>query len=277
MGKFDGILLVSDLDGTLLDDQKQVPQANLEAIRYFQREGGIFSLATGRTYETSRVFYRMAEANAPIVCFNGSALYDFDKEDFVWYAAIEDTAFCTIVDEIERAFPGIGIEVYTPRQLYFHRENAYSDAHLAREPLDYVVQDYHTDPTHIWMKSIFTDSAERLKQVEAFVQQQRYLERFPSIRFVYSEKTFFELLGREGTKGTGLMALAKYLKIAPARTCAIGDNYNDEEMLRDAGMSFCPQNGVPEMKKLAGMVTRDNNQGAIADVVDWIERNWTTA
>lgn len=274
MGKFDGMLLVSDLDGTLLNDQKQVPQANLDAIRYFQKEGGVFTLGTGRTYETSRVFYHMAEANAPIVCFNGSALYDFAKEDFVWYAAIEDTAFCTIVDEVEQAFPGIGIEVYTARQLYFHRENAFSDAHLAREPLDYVVQDYHTDPTHIWMKSIFTDSPERLQQVEAFVQQQRYTERFPSIRFVYSEKTFFELLGKEGTKGTGLLALAKYLGIDRTRTCAIGDNYNDEEMLQDAGMSFCPENGVPEMKALAGMVTRNNNAGAIADAVAWMEQNW---
>lgn len=274
MGKFDGMLLVSDLDGTLLDDNKQVPQANLDAIRYFQQEGGVFTLGTGRTYETSRVFYRMAEANAPIVCFNGGALYDFDKEDFVWYAAIEDTAFCTVVDEVEQAFPGIGIEVYTDRQLYFHRENAYSDAHLAREPLNHIVQDYHNDPAHIWMKTIFTDSPERLKQLEAFIQQQRYVERFPSIRFVYSEQTFFELLSREGTKGTGLLALAKYLGIDRTRTCAIGDNYNDEEMLRDAAMSFCPENGVPEMKELAGMVTRNNNQGAIVDAVTWMEQNW---
>lgn len=274
MGKFDGMLLVSDLDGTLLDDRKQVPQANLDAIRYFQSEGGVFTLGTGRTYETSRVFYRMAEANGPIVCFNGSALYDFDKEDYVWYEAVDDTAFCTVVDEVEQAFPGIGIEVYTDRKLYFYRENAFSDAHLAREPLTHVVEDYHQDAHRIWMKSIFTDSAERLQQVEAFVQQQRYTERFPSIRFVYSEKTFFELLGKEGTKGTGLLALAKYLGIDRARTCAIGDNYNDEEMLREAGMSFCPENGVPAMKALAGAVTCNNNQGAIADAVAWMEQNW---
>lgn len=274
MGKFDGMLLVSDLDGTLLDDNKQVPQANLDAIRYFQREGGIFSLATGRTYETSRIFYQMAGANAPIVCFNGSALYDFEKEDFVWYAAIDDTAFCTIVDDVEQKFPGIGIEVYTLRQLYFHRENAFTSSHLAREPLEHVVCDYHADPEHIWMKTIFTDAPQRLKQVEAFVQEQGYAQRFPSIRFVYSESTFWELLGKEGTKGTGLMALAKHLGIEPAYTCAIGDHFNDEEMLRNAGMSFCPENGVPQMKALAKMVARNNNAGAIADVVQWMEKNW---
>ena len=55
MGKFDGILLVSDLDGTLLTNDKRLSEENREAIDRFVEEGGIFTFATGRTTYGMRV------------------------------------------------------------------------------------------------------------------------------------------------------------------------------------------------------------------------------
>ena len=57
MGKFDGILICTDLDGTLLRKDKSVSKENIEAIEYFKKEGGLFTFVTGRMPYTSKIIY----------------------------------------------------------------------------------------------------------------------------------------------------------------------------------------------------------------------------
>ena len=80
MGKFDGLLLVSDFDDTLYDHQRRVPERNLCAVQYFQREGGRFTVATGRAWRTFSPYVHLVPINAPVVLSNGSALYDFRRD-----------------------------------------------------------------------------------------------------------------------------------------------------------------------------------------------------
>ena len=67
MGKFDGLLLVSDFDDTLYDFQHRVPPRNVEAIRYWIGEGGRFTVATGRAHRTFAPYFSLAPINAPVV------------------------------------------------------------------------------------------------------------------------------------------------------------------------------------------------------------------
>ena len=76
MGKFDGVLLVSDFDDTLYDSHCQVPRRNLEALDRFLAQGGRFTVATGRAHRTFAPYVHLAPVNAPVVLSNGSAIYD---------------------------------------------------------------------------------------------------------------------------------------------------------------------------------------------------------
>ena len=67
MGKFDGILLASDFDDTLYDYNLRIPERNLEAIRYLIREGGRFTVSTGRAHRTFAPFAPLVPMNAPAV------------------------------------------------------------------------------------------------------------------------------------------------------------------------------------------------------------------
>ena len=67
----DGILICTDLDGTLLRNDKSISRENSEAIEYFKGEGGYFTFITGRMPYTSRRLYDMVKPNAPIGCING--------------------------------------------------------------------------------------------------------------------------------------------------------------------------------------------------------------
>ena len=79
MGKFGDILLVSDFDRTLTNKEDEIPQANLDAIADFMREGGAFTVATGQSVETHGKRYNRVPMNAPCIVFNGSVLYDFER------------------------------------------------------------------------------------------------------------------------------------------------------------------------------------------------------
>jgi HAD superfamily hydrolase (TIGR01484 family) len=76
IGKFDGYLLVSDLDGTLLNRASRVPASNARAISYFVKNGGKFSIATGRTELTCLPLVKKLPINAPLILYNGSLIYD---------------------------------------------------------------------------------------------------------------------------------------------------------------------------------------------------------
>ena len=82
MGKFDGMLICTDLDGTLYNDDKIISDENLNAIEYFKSEGGLFTFITGRHHIVSRDVYEEIKPNAPIGCLNGGGLYDYEKEKY---------------------------------------------------------------------------------------------------------------------------------------------------------------------------------------------------
>ncbi|WP_368241547.1 HAD family hydrolase, partial [Intestinimonas butyriciproducens] len=77
MGKFEGVLLASDFDDTLVGSDCEVSRGNREALEYFVREGGRFTVSTGRAHRTFAPYVDAAPINAPVILSNGALLYDF--------------------------------------------------------------------------------------------------------------------------------------------------------------------------------------------------------
>ena len=76
MKKFKGILICTDLDGTLLNSQGKISKENLDAIEYFKANGGLFTFITGRLPYFSSDVYDIINPNAPFGCINGGGIYD---------------------------------------------------------------------------------------------------------------------------------------------------------------------------------------------------------
>ena len=113
MGKFDGILICTDLDGTLFADDKSVSRENREAIEYFKREGGRFTFITGRMpYYASRI-YRLVQPNAPFGCANGGGLYDGETGKYIYVETLSSAAL-ELVEAAMKAVEGIGFQANTP-------------------------------------------------------------------------------------------------------------------------------------------------------------------
>ena len=74
---FNKVIIMTDLDGTLLTDDKQILQKDLDAIKRFRKGGGLFTVATGRGYAMARRIVDKLKLDMPAVIFNGASVYDF--------------------------------------------------------------------------------------------------------------------------------------------------------------------------------------------------------
>lgn len=85
VGKFDGVLFYSDYDDTLYNSAHTVSHENHAAIRYFQQNGGRFSVATGRAHRTftPQIEKERLVLTAPVVLSNGAALYDYGEDRYL--------------------------------------------------------------------------------------------------------------------------------------------------------------------------------------------------
>ena len=122
MGKFDGVLLASDFDNTLVWTEDalrqgtampQVPERNREALRYFMANGGRFAISTGRALPAFRRFVDQVPMNAPGVVCNGAGLYDFQADRYIYTALLDDVVRDRGM-EILKAFPGEILATYDP-------------------------------------------------------------------------------------------------------------------------------------------------------------------
>lgn len=263
MGIFDGILICTDLDGTLLRNDKSVSVENRNAIEYFQREGGIFTFVTGRMPFYSAEAYRLARPNSPFGCINGGGVYDFEAGRYIWRQGI-DARVVELMRAVDAALPDVGIVASTFEHTYFCKENSATVSFRARTRLPELICDYR-EIREPMAKVIFaTDCEEELMQVASLLRAHPLAEHF---NFLRSERTFFEVLPSGVDKGVAITHLAEHLGISLKRTVALGDYDNDIAMFRAAGLGIAVANSCQAAIDAADAVTVSNEEHAVARVI----------
>lgn len=117
MGRCDDILLVSDFDRTLTNQWNEIPAANIEAIRAFIREGGMFTVATGQSSNMHRKRYDRVPMSAPCIVFNGAAVYDYEKNQAVYVEELPESAG-QMAQQLTTAFPDCVVTLETLQDQY---------------------------------------------------------------------------------------------------------------------------------------------------------------
>ena len=267
MKKFEGILICTDLDGTLLRKDKSVSEENLRAIEYFKSEGGIFTFITGRVPYTSFAICEVIHPNAPFGCINGGALYDYDDKKYIWTEQLPHSAL-ELVEYVDKRVEGIGIQINTFDKIYFSRENSAMELFRQATGTPNTVRGYY-DVDEPIAKVIFGDVREEaLLRVRDLLDAHQRADEFSFIR---SERKLYEILPKGISKGSVLPKLADYLSVDMKKTIAVGDYNNDISMLRTAGIGIAVENAREEVKDAADYITVDNEHDAIAQIIRDIE------
>lgn len=263
MKKFDGILMCTDLDGTLLKGDKTISKENRAAIQYFQEEGGLFTFVTGRMPFCVDNILKMVMPNCPFGCINGGGIFDHRTGEYLWTVEMSKEAL-DFLEHVEKELPEIGFQVNTFEHIYFCKENAAMADFRASTGVPNLTCHYR-DVEEPMAKLLFGDRSEaNIQKLDKLLHAHPLAEKYDLIS---SESSLYEILPKGISKGNVLLKMAELLHVDPAKTIAVGDYNNDISMIRNAKLGFAVANARPEVKAAADYVTVSNEEHAIARII----------
>ncbi len=265
------ILVVADMDNTLLTPQTGIPACNIETIRLFCKFGGNFTVATGRTVESVRHYMAQLPPLAPAITNGGGIIYDFNAEKPLDVALLlKPTARAAIMD-IQNNFRDVGIEIMSETgKIHVINANEYTYQHTVHESLSYINCEMD-DVRGGWTKVLFATSNAMQKRIRAFIEERNY----PEVYFIPTNDVYYEIMPKGVTKGTALQSLAQHLHIPIENTFAIGDYYNDIALLRAAGYAVAMQNAPKEVRMHADEITGTCLEGGVGQFLYKLIRQYS--
>lgn len=274
---FGKVIFMTDLDGTLLTDDKRILDKDMDAIERFRKGGGMFTAATGRGYAMARRVaveqLELDKHNMPAVLFNGAGVYDFKQEKFLWRCEIGSFARDYIRGITKRFrekydLERLGAEVLHEHEVYVPLVNDTERIHLEMESVTPEYLPLDDIPEGGWLKFLFAAEPDVLDEVERIAR----CGDFPYVQWVRSQPIFFEGLPKGVDKSRGFSELIKLLGAEERFSVAAGDYLNDEAMIVNADLGAAVGNAHPDVRAAADIVVCDNNSGALSEIIDYIER-----
>lgn len=253
-----------DLDGTLLDDQKNISDENKEAIKYAKANGALVCIASGRPICATKNFWKIANPSKYIIYSNGAGIYDCDKNESLFTVGIEkEICICLYNYSIQNE---ICIRFDTPYGRFVNDEKYIlnSDA-LFHEDGIQIISD-----NDILQISFICEDKEKIRNAFKYVNENIKSNIKVEDMFVTgTENNFFaiSIVNSSVSKGNAIYGLCKYLKIDIKDAIAIGDGINDISMIKMVGFGVAMGNATVELKQNAKEVTSTNNENGVAKIL----------
>ena len=263
--KYDGIVIYSDLDGTLLDDERNLSKENMDAITRFISQGGRFGVSTGRMERTTTVKLPDLYMNLPSIFFNGAMAYDTNTKEVLFKTTMADN-LKPVIKKIMSEYPEICCEINLHGRAYVFNPNDVVRAQLEREGLD-VEEAPLEDIPGGWIKILLLGKHETLEKIKADLER---LDR-TDLNIVFSEDELLDIMEKNATKGAALQKLKSIYADSWRLLVAIGDNDNDLEMIQEADLGIAVGNAVPAVKKASDYIIKDHNTPCIPQVLELLE------
>ncbi len=264
------LLVVCDIDNTLLTAEMQIPSCNVEMIRLFCALGGNFTIATGRTLESAKQAVSELEINAPAIVYGGAMVVDLHSKEVLEQTTINHREARRLIDDVLGRFPKVGVEIMTATgDIYVVNPSAYIEKHIQDEnltcyyaPLDEMECE--------WLKVLFADSPKMLQRISAFVADRYYYELKP----IMTNHIYYEIMPEKASKGEALKTICRKINFPLENTVAIGDYYNDIELMKTAGYSVAMGNAPTEVKLIANEITGDCRDGGVASYLYYLIKHY---
>ena len=269
--RYDRAAILTDLDGTLFNSRGEVTKADRAAIRSFIASGGLFAVATGREPHNARRHLPDVPLNGPSICLNGAAVYDFVRRRYVSTIPMDKEAGRDVLQHcLDMDWP-LDLQVYTTDGIYYASPLDVADPGFLRihQPTTYQPLDALLEKT--WIKTVLLERAvDALAPMRAYLKKKGYDRRLSLVEGttdVVKIGKYQELLPLDVNKGTGVANL-RQLPVYEGRTLiAVGDYWNDVELLEAADVACCPGNAIPEVQALSAHVLPSHNEDPMAALI----------
>ncbi len=260
------IVIMSDMDGTLLNSEKKITVKDRMAIEKFISLGGKFTVSTGRTMEAFEQYRSLLELKIPVVLYNGGVIYDYDSEKIMYAEYLPDDARA-VTEELADAMQEAGGEVLKIDKTYVFRNNYYQKVHTTLCGISPEYTELSEIADGKWLKVLFAMSPDDIPKMEEIIKEKNY----STVDFVKSSGIFIEMLPHNISKGSALDVYRTLDGMQDMTFVAIGDFDNDIEMIQSADLGVCPANAEESVKRKADIVLSENcDNGAVAELIEYI-------
>lgn len=243
--KYDGYLICTDMDGTFCPTEE-----NFEAIKYFQENGGKFTVATGRNINHIGEYFSEfpIAPNAPAIMCNGSVIYDYKNDEILCEHFLSPRDYEEFV-KISK--------MYAVPVRFSQRTSAPEEANVFSS--DFESGKLNLDVNHMY-KAVW-HSIENIAPVEKHMFS-NYADKYELSK---SWASLVEANPKGISKSSGTLFVKEYTK-SHTLIC-VGDYGNDIPMLKTADISYAVANAQENVKKAAMRITVKNTESAIAKII----------
>lgn len=255
-------LIVTDLDGTLLDDEKKLPPDFFEVLAELNARGIAFAVASGRSYLAAGAIFGAAAKEMNFLCDNGAFLVERGENTFrsvISRAQIEemDAAVLKLGDRVRAILCGAD-----GSWMRDYSENAQFKSMLA----SYHTQLFYTDPSQV-TEDVFKVAVCDLDGAGQHAYPILKAQFGAQMNVMHSGMYYLDMVNPDVDKGSALRKLQAKLGVTAAQTMAFGDYFNDVSLLKEAENSFIMENAPAEMHAHARFHAGNNNQGGVVRAI----------
>ncbi len=261
-------LIVLDLDGTLLTDEKVITDKTAQALQQAEQLGHHVALATGRPYRATAPYYQQLNLTTPVINFNGAFVHHPSNRN--WHTVHKPLSLSVVADVIEamQEFPYNNMVAEVMDDVYLHRhdEKVLNNFKLGAPKVTTgdILNYLKDDPTSLLIQANAND-VNTIRQHLSHVHAEVVGHRVWDSPWGHVIEVFQSGL----SKAAGLSQVAQWMNIPRERIIAFGDENNDLEMIDYAGLGVAMTNGIDELKSIADMITpTSNNEDGIAQVLN---------
>ncbi|MGX7092040.1 Cof-type HAD-IIB family hydrolase [Hutsoniella sourekii] len=259
-------LIAIDLDGTLLTDDKQIPQENLQAIQEVVDAGIQVVVCTGRTRQGAERFYTQLPTSEDeyLIVQNGSLTYQLPDLQLMNAYSVDPAVAQSAYQALAKYQGQVQLVAFDQDHFYLigsqePSQLTLADSQTLQMPIHYLSEEEFLESDRL-NKYMFIGESQWIDDLEANLPVDLKTSADP----VRSQPFLLEILPQSVNKATALKALAQHLGLGPDQVMAIGDQLNDLEMLKWVDHSVAMGSGVATVKEACRHITLSNQEAGVA-------------
>ena len=256
-------LIFFDLDGTLVDNNYSLSNEIINGINEIRQLGLRVAIATGRSQESAKFFLDELQITENSVVHNGSAVIDKDQNIKI-LSTIDNNTIQKLI-QIHQQFP-LSFKLHFP-------DNKIIKSNSKKWPGEdnhFVVGEVISDLTNVKiadvMKVVFYESRDKINRLEEL------LKNSPNVRFLRTHPLHMEMLHSKTSKSTGISHLMDKEEFGLEQVIAVGDQDNDYEMIRDAGLGIVVGEGNHKLNQASNLKLPNLFSGGIDQLTDFLKK-----
>ncbi len=262
-------LIISDIDGTILDNQHQVDPDLKDIIPLLNREQIPFVLASARSpLGMEPIARELGLGDNPLACYNGALVIKGDPQAYetIIEHPLDKKEIRTFLELVKAEFPSVSINLYSGKDWIADRLDKWVQIEAAITGEQPVIQNVLLpvldvlSPIH---KLLLIDEAPVIQKLHDYLQT---LD-FSKTDFYLSKDNYMEVTTKHVSKEQALYELAQHYQVPLEEVMTVGDNFNDLPMLRLAGLGVAMDNAPEAVKNEAKAVTKSNNEHGVAEAI----------